>query len=274
MDFIDALKSIDRLKSFDWNDLFINTDVLNTKISDIKISPERQHSFSIMVKEISNAVAVFQQIDLQKIGEAFINLPDKVKKSAETWAKYGWVPYLPNTPVTDLINLTFPDSQDEADSIMVQNITITGIDELFDTLSEKVELHSHNINTFQEAVKCYRANIFSGCTLLLFAIIDSCFIIGQPESEHRRWLAKKAVEESIDNDKSKIAVFAYTTKLIIEKLFMPADDFNPSIESDLNRNFLSHGMNKHIPSQNDCLKLFVLLYNVYVSFDGKFFSWN
>ena len=98
MDFIDALKSIDRLKSFDWNDLFINTDVLNTKISDIKISPERQHSFSIMVKEISNAVAVFQQIDLQKIGEAFINLPDKVKKSAETWAKYGWVPYLPNTP--------------------------------------------------------------------------------------------------------------------------------------------------------------------------------
>lgn len=41
MDFIDALKSIDRLKSSDWNDLFINTDVLNTKISDIIKLPEQ-----------------------------------------------------------------------------------------------------------------------------------------------------------------------------------------------------------------------------------------
>lgn len=280
MNVFEALYSIDRINYIEKGKKAIeNLTLLNTSINNIKL-PDIE-KINEVIKQTSEIIAVFQQIDLIKISDVAVNLPKNVKKAADIWAEYGWVPYLPTSNISDLINFNYPKSQEEADEIMMRKLGNGGIKVLFDTLTKKVKSHSHNINSFEEAVKSYNNGIYSGCSLLIFAIIDSCFLIDQPVSvptktnkKAKRRLAGSAINNAIDYKKSKIAVFAYTAKRIIESRFMNGNDFEKSIENGINRNFLSHGMNSYIPNQKDCLQLFVLLYNIYVSFDGRFYSWN
>lgn len=233
----------------------------------------------LLISQISEAMAVIQNIDLFKLSDAIDKLPENVKESANIWANYGWVPYLPNCGIGELINIKFPKTQEEADEIIMQRLDDVGVKILIDKLTDKVKFHSHNLETFEEAVNSYKAGLYSGCSLLLFAIIDSCFIIGQPippkdSKNSKRKLAGSAVKDAVNEDKYNIAIFAYTTKNIIDRLFKYANDFDPSEEDGLSRNFLSHGMNQYTPNRKDCLQLFVLLYNIYVSFDSKCFMWN
>lgn len=278
MDFLEALESIDRFQYVEEGKKFIETlSILDFKMQDIKI-PNREQ-IEMFIHKTSEIIAVFQQIDIVKASDAVINLPQNIQKAADIWADYGWVPYLPTSSINELIDFKYPKSQDEADRIMMQKLDDNGINLLFDRVTDKVKSHSHNINTFEEAVKSYKIELYSGCALLLLAIIDSCFIFGQPtptstkkNKKPKRQLAGQAVENAIA-DKAQIAIFAYTTKRVIDKIFKHGDDFKISNENGLNRNFLSHGMNTYIPVKKDCLQLFVLLYNIYVSFDGKFFCW-
>lgn len=280
MNIFEALYSIDRCNYIEEGRKVIeNLSILDTSID--KVILPNIDKINEIIKQASEIIAVFQQIDLIQINDTVINLPKNVQKAADIWAKYGWVPYVPTSKINDLINFSYPKSQEEADKIMMQKLDNDGIKVLFDTLTQKVKSHSHNINSFEEAVKSYNNGIYSGCSLLIFAIIDSCFLVGQPvftstkgNKNSKRQLAGAAVNIAIDYDKSKIAVFAYATKRIIESRFMHGNDFEKSRENGINRNFLSHGMNTHIPNQKDCLQLFVLLYNIYVSFDGKFYSWT
>lgn len=280
MNIFEALYSIDRFNYIEEGRKAIeNLSLLNTSIDNIKL-PDIE-KINEIIKQTSEIIAVFQQIDLIKISDVVVSLPKNVQKAADIWAEYGWVPYLPTSNIKDLINFNYPKSQEEADEIMMQKLDNNGIKVLFDKLTKQVKSHSHNINSFEEAIKSYNNGIYSGCSLLIFAIIDSCFIVGQPvptptkgNKNPQRRLAGSAINIAIDYDKSKIAVFAYTAKRIIESRFKRGNDFEKSIENGINRNFLSHGMNTYIPSQKDCLQLFVLLYNIYVSFDGKFYSWT
>lgn len=280
MNIFEALYSIDRFNYIEEGRKAIeNLSLLNTSIDNIKL-PDIE-KINEVIKQTSEIIAVFQQIDLIKISDVVVSLPKNVQKAADIWAEYGWVPYLPTSNIKDLINFNYPKSQEEADEIMMQKLDNNGIKVLFDTLNKQVKSHSHNINSFEEAVKSYNNGIYSGCSLLIFAIIDSCFLVGQPvptptkeNKNPKRQLASSAIKVAIDCNKSKIAVFAYTVKRIIESRFKYGNDFDSSKENGVNRNFLSHGMNTYIPSQKDCLQLFVLLYNIYVSFDGKFYSWT
>ena len=266
---------------------YINADDLEEKLKKIcadleqldlnlkPISTPRYELLTMRLQEISNRLTYLQHIDFSQTYDVLKSIPEILQKSAEQWAKYDWVPYLPMNESKQTIYLLSPTSQENADQIMLEQLDDKQISQLFEKLSEKVKSHSHNTNTFEEAVKCYTAGLYSGCALLLFAIIDSCFLIGQTtEGKSKRDLAGKAVEKSFDEEKSQYVISALATRLIVEKLFEYAHDFDSQYETGVNRNFLSHGMNKYVPTQTDCLKLFVLLYNIYVSFDTKCFRWS
>ena len=270
-EFLDSLKGLSENIS--------KASIAVQNISIIADSPLKTLSESI--KQVYQAMQLFQQLDFVKIGESIKKLPDYVKKSADIWADYGWVPFLPKSSASDVIHMKSPSSQEEADKIMMAKLDEKGVQELFDILGQKVLSHSHSITSFNDAVKSYNNEIYSGCSLLLFALIDSCFIVGQPfpkkksdKDRNERKLALSAVGKAIDDDKSKFIVSAYATKIIIEKCFMRGEDFKESNEIGINRNFLAHGMNRHIPTQKDCLQLFVLLYNVYILFDTEMFHWE
>lgn len=157
-----------------------NLSLMKKRIDELSISEDEKKSINITIQQFSDIVAVFQQIDLVQISDALTNLPQDVQRSAEKWAEYGWVPYLPTSNLKDLVQMKYPQSQEEADQIMLEQLDNRNIKTLFETLADKVRDHTHNMTTFDEAVKSFQAEIWSGCALLLFAIIDSCFVVGQP----------------------------------------------------------------------------------------------
>lgn len=209
--------------------------------------------------------------------EGVQRLPERVQEASKQWAIYGWAPSLPGDTGADLLNaIHVPESQECADEIMLSKLDGENLQFLFDKIQEKVETHHQNTITYNDAVCCFRNEIYTGCALSLFALIDSCFVMGQPKApgKKQRDLARKASERAIDNEKAKFFVAAYAVKIIIEDLFEVGNDFNTTKEQGLKRSFVSHGMNHYNPTRTDCSKLFVLLYNIYLMFDSGLYHWE
>lgn len=247
----------------------------NESIEDnIKLWHEYEKSIETAKKNSEIIENTIKQLINFNWNKLFTNVPKNIKSLAEEWAKCGWIPSLPNYVEWDLIeNITYPLTQKQADDIMLNKID----DEMFSELISEITNYNTqlglNNESFKEAVECFNNKLYSACALLLFALIDSRFIINQPiPQKGRRKLADKAVSDAINDNKTKYSIIAHSAKIIIEKLFENAADF--SIENGLNRNMLAHGMNKYNPDRTDCLKLFVLIYNIYFLFDIGFLTWS
>lgn len=203
-------------------------------------------------------------------------LSDIKAEPIDKWTEYGWVPILPSFQGDDFLRtLIPPDSSEEADRIMMGKLNKQEIATLFKELQGYAHNNSHNETTLSEAIKAFQSNLFSGCALLLFAMIDACFLTTQPvPSKKRRALAEKAAKEKVEEIDSYRLSCANIARNIIMDIFENAHDFDPAYDKKLNRNFLSHGMNTYTPTRKDCLKLFVLLYSTYVLFDTNVFKWK
>jgi len=214
--------------------------------------------------------------NLNRLAYAFYCLPTNIQNATKTWASYKWIPSLPTYNVYDFIkNLNAPKSQDEADKVMLENIDEETLTQLIESISEHIPQYGQNKNAFSEAVECYNSSLYNASVLLLYSIIDSIFIKSQKKSENLkllRKLANKAVDDAINKEKSKYSIIAFSTKNVVEELFKNAKDF--TIDEGLNRNMLCHGMTDYIPNKIDCLKLIVLIYNIYLLFDTNFFTWK
>lgn len=206
----------------------------------------------------------------------FQQLPERVQIAAKKWAEYGWVPCLPDYNVNDILStIYYPKSQEDADKEMMKKIDEETLNKLFVELRKCVAKYEHNIITLEDAVKCFENGLYTGCSLCLFALIDSCFIKGQPKPTNgRRKTAKGAVTEVLDSKKSILFVSAYVVERMISNLYSNSKDFDEKLERISLRNFVSHGMNVYNLNQIDCLKLFVLLYNVYMLFKIGVFHWD
>ena len=257
-----------RRKRMEKNNNFSPSQSLITSDFSTKI----EKSFETIYQVIDN----LQNQNWEKICDTLSNFSEKVKTSAQVWASYGWVPNLPEYNLIDsLKTINAPISQREADDIMMSKIDDRVLFSLFDKIADYNTQAGLNSNSFEEAVKCFDNKLYSACSLLLFAMIDARFLIGQPKvSKENRNLARPAVSKAIDEKKSKYAVIAFASKTIIEQLFLKANDYDYSIEKGLNRNFISHGMNKYNPDNTDCIKLFILLYNIDLLFHANYFRWN
>ena len=204
------------------------------------------------------------------------NIDKRVQTTSVIWASYGWVPLVPETSITEMLSIpAAPSSQCEADSIMTDKISNVGEAKLFSTLQTIAERQQLNSVTLNDSINCYENESYTACALCLFALIDERTIVAQPlsNSDKKRELARKATRNVLkSNVLNRYIFFVNTAQKIIDQLFLFADDFQK--ENSLNRNFLSHGMNRLIPDKIDCLKLFVLLFVVYESYESKLFSWS
>ena len=211
---------------------------------------------------------------LQKIGN--LKLSDIQATIVEKWSSYGWVPILPSFTGADVMaNIVPPDTAEKADTRMIRLLTEHELQQLFEALHTYVSASGYNEKTLSEAIDAYKAELYSGCSLLIFALIDSCFITQQPQfSNRRRALAGLSAEKKIKKLDSIILSCADITLNLVQSIFEQAHDFKPEFETGLKRNFISHGMNSYNPSKTDCLKLFVLLHSVYLMFDSEVFEWK
>jgi len=206
--------------------------------------------------------------------ETWENIDKQVQHTSCIWASYGWVPLVPEASIVEMLSIPeAPSSQSEADSIMTDKIANVGEAKLFSTLQSSAERQHLNSVTLNDSIKCYENDSYTACALCLFALIDERTIVAQPFPDNNKYrdLASKASRDVLKNNVlNRYIFFVNTAQKIIDQMFMSADDFKK--ENNLNRNFLSHGMNRLIPDKIDCLKLFVLLYVVYVSYESKLFS--
>lgn len=220
-------------------------------------------------KPTSNLTVLLQRIGNLKLSDIQANIVEK-------WVSYGWVPILPSfTGANVMKNIVPPDTAKKADARMLDMLTEQELQQLFETLHTYVSANRHNEKTLAEAIDAYKAELYSGCALLIFALIDSCFIMQQPQlSNQRRGLAGLSAEKKIEKLGSIILSCADITLNLVQAIFEQAHDFKPEFETGLKRNFISHGMNTYNPSKTDCLKLFVLLHSIYLMFESKVFEWK
>lgn len=236
-------------------------------------TPECQEKINIAIRNIQT---FFENFPL--ILEGFVTLPERVQVAAKKWAEYGWAPSLPGNTGIDFLSAVYvPETENAADEVMLLKLEGEKIQELFDAIKEKVDSHNHNTVTYKDAVSCFNNAIYTGCALSLFALIDACFVAGQPKPSNpksRRKLAGNAVKKGISVEDSELIVITQTVKIIIEDLFSDGDDFDLSKEHGVKRSFISHGMNQYNPNKIDCIKLFVLLYNIYLLFESGMYHWE
>jgi len=228
-------------------------------------------------------------LDYQKLFDSFIekieerakNHTIEQKASCERWVKYGWVPMLPNSERGEGIAKIAPQTSNEADEFMLAKLDEDGLKLLYSELKEYIEKYGLNQCTLDDAVNSFENGQYTACVLCLFALIDSTLITKQGKNPNRkenerskdRKLAKGAVETANNYKELYLAPLKVTYELIKE-IFRYTDDFNNKYDKNLYRNMVSHGMNKRNPDDKDCLKLFVLLYNVFLSFESGFFSFE
>lgn len=236
----------------------------------INVLLKRIENYWISLDEVDDDVEkLIFGLSSQKISDIRTNVIDK-------WTEYGWVPILPTFQGKDILkNIIPPDTVEKADAILLKELTPETQEELFRVLTCYVKKSNHNEETLLEAIISYKNSLYSACSVLIFALIDACFLTGQPmKTGKRRDLANGAAKNKIDVPSSLILSSAKITLNIVTILFSNGQDFNLNNEKGLNRNYISHGMNRYNPDNKDCLKLFVLLFNIYLLFDTEVFAWK
>lgn len=203
-----------------------------------------------------------------------VSISDIRKDIIDKWVEYGWVPVLPTFHGRDIIKNIIPPATDvEADTMMMKTLDRDVQEQLFHELELYVKSNNHNEETLSEAIETYKKGLNTACSILLFALIDSCFVTMQPIIKGKdRTLAGTTAKTKIKRTNNLMLSCADITLDITKNLFSYGNDFNPNKEKGLNRNYISHGMNRYTPDSKDCLKLFVLLYNIYLLFDSEIFE--
>lgn len=263
----------------------ISANILSNNEMNSYIESVTQSLFSATSASVFQISTRSYKNILNVISESLIFLPEmlgeldksaaKKMSCAKIWGNYGWVVFLPKLTLVKIkqILINCPSSQEEADSIMVSQLSDENLQSIIKYTQEKIKQFNGNTSVYDEAVQCYEMQMYSTCCLGLFALIDFCFIVHQPiQGKGRRKLAWKAVDMAMDDKRMDLFCTVVSVKEIISNLFQDGVDFTK--ENGLNRNFSSHGMNKYQPTKIDCLKLFVLLYNICHLFSSKYLQFE
>ena len=181
--------------------------------------------------------------------------------SYKKWGEYGWTS---NPFADDCMFETIPQSLQDADKIALQHCNSESMNELFEMLLQRCKRKSD----LEEAISCYKNRHYKATAMILFSLIDSILIRKQGRSAQLKTgvnairLYKDDFEKSHDLTKK---LFASLNKINLFKcLFVLFDDTsNFTKECPLvNRNYLDHGMTSKRVRKKDCIKLFLLLFNL------------
>ena len=209
-------------------------------------------SFSINYLEtITRTITIgCQSLNLNELSEIY-----------KTYTNFGWtippaMPYFTKQKATTL---------EESDSFMLQFCKSENMDCIFSDLQncEKIDK-----NDLKEAINCYNHRYYKACALLIFSMIDGILIKLQPqENENRKtssaFEAMKSKYESNQKMEPKffIALQANMTIECVKNFYKYANNFKLD-DKCIYRNMISHGMLNRAVKETDCIKVFLLLYNI------------
>lgn len=183
-------------------------------------------------------------------------------KSYERWGKYGWT--VPPYAAIDCFN-TCPKTLLEADELALKYCKKEDMQELF-LLLENLCVRKRDL---REAIECYNQHLYKACALILFSIIDSRIIRLQNKKDERFGVGIGAIAKFKDiakkktTEEGKLFIALYYTNIFpcLFTMFEDTEKFSKKT-TVINRNYLDHGMSSRVVRKKDCIKLFLLLYNL------------
>lgn len=222
-------------------------------------------NFAEHISESFNAAQIASNISKALAGA----IPSKEKQeqivvALQQWGNYGWC--LIDWASMDLYR-SAPSSVREADELSMEYCSEDAISNLINGLKGKVD----NKTEFEEAVMSYTNQCYTACAMILFAIIDSVMIRLQEHKESSKrcdWrMLPGGYAEKLKNnsdEKSFLRKASYLAMLnAITRLYEKGNDFTNESTEIINRNFVDHGMNTRKVTQIDCVKLFLIIDNLF-----------
>lgn len=185
---------------------------------------------------------------------------ERIVAALQQWGNYGWC--LIDWASIDLYHNS-PNSVEDADRLAMEYCTEEEISNLIEELTGKID----NRHEFEEAIVSYNNQCYTACSMILFSIVDSFILRLQdykdtPNRKEWRMLPGKYVEElkRTTDEKSFLREASYIAMLnAIASMYKGGNDFTNESQDMINRNFVDHGMNTRRVTQIDCIKLFLII---------------
>lgn len=187
---------------------------------------------------------------------------ERLLQTCKQWGKHGWT--IPPHANFDTFGKC-PANIAEADKIALRFCNMENMHAVF-SLLEDLCIRKRDL---KEAIECYNHRHYKACALILFSIIDSRIIRLQNKKDERFVVGIGAISKFKDVAQKRTTeegmlflALCYTN--IFPCLFAMFEDTNKFSKktSVINRNYLDHGMSCRIVRKKDCIKLFLLLYNL------------
>ncbi|MCH3943912.1 MAG: hypothetical protein LKE37_09795 [Atopobiaceae bacterium] len=221
--------------------------------------PRWDEHFSESLKAISESFRpVFEEINSTLRNVDWSGTRD----GAYAWGRHGWV-------IPDGMRLSdvraCPALLKEADECAERFLTRDVLDSLFASLRSDESLG----DDVHEMLELFDTGHYKPCAMMACALIDGTLIrkdrpLEHPSNNRRNpWRASKHTIELYGIECAARAGFSVVVfenlRGCYEHFFSSANDFDPTVEGELNRNFLHHGMTSQPVSRLVCLKLMLLL---------------
>lgn len=238
-----------------------------------EIQTAAMQSISLLSSALSN-IANFS--NLYTFNPFNITSPEKIEQYIDAykqWGYYGWTAF---PFMSDQDFQTFPESKEFADQAMIPLCTK---ENLFDLVEEIKDYKILSNNDLDEALFCFKKKHYKPCAYMLLSFIERLLIITakqiNPTSHAYSGRATKIIYDDID-DKSYDhfefdLLYCFNTLSCLSTLFESSNNFENE-PNHINRHFMMHGMSNRKVTYHDCIKLFLLVYNLVFLSDYLFSS--
>lgn len=221
-----------------------------------------QKVFEGLNRAISSLYETFNRIKIPQISD---ERKQELIENYKRWGNFGWTPH----PQSSVNYYDFyPETKIDADNYALKVCNKDNMEFLFNEFKSNKKVPSQNIS---EAIMCYNNKCYKACSLILFSLIDRELIKLQ-KKETDSYLKtgagaigvfKKKVETEYKEDIKLLYFYLIEINLVeaLFKIFEGTKNFTKKCDSP-NRNYLIHGMTLKPVRKKDCIKLFLILYNL------------
>ncbi|MHB0828822.1 MAG: hypothetical protein ACYCDN_04965 [Schaalia turicensis] len=201
---------------------------------------------------------LIKSINWEDLSKAFERLDfEGLQEGAKTWGEHGWV--VSDLSPSEIRNA--PESFADADKYYSQYMTKERVQKLFNNVLAEIPRKKD----FEECIVLYEQKHYKSCAMMLCSLIEGQLIKHIPKITWRRngEVALKKMQ-GLDNDFVDV-IWVLNTISTYAYFFHNAENFNRTVEGELNRNFLMHGMMYKPVLKRTCIKLFLLLESIVVA---------
>lgn len=236
-----------------------------SKISDYITSFSEKYLESQLENFRNIATSLVDTINKIRIPQISEEQKNKRIDAYKKWGKFGWTPH-PEASISyyDMC----PNTQIDADKYALKMCDKYGMECLFKELSGNDKVSQRSIS---EAIICFHNKCNRACALILFSLIDRELIkLQKIDKEKKRATGAGAIASLKDkvekeNKEALKLLYFYLMKInliaALFKIYSDTDDFKRKCDEP-NRNYIAHGMSLKNVRKKDCIKLFLLYYNL------------